>query len=165
MAMFFGTISPSTMCRNTTTASAMMNATVCRAAPLMPTAASGISSRCATAGSPMAPRPSEHTVMPSWAPAIMRETRSIARSVIRAEREPAAARGSIWVRRAAMRANSAPTKKALPISSATAMRMAVVSSMGATLLRVVEVLDGQHEPVDAPPVEPGDVQPRDGGGR
>ena len=78
------------------------------------------SSRWATAGSPTAPRPSEQTVMPSWAPAITSETFSIARSVVRAAREPAWARGSIWLRRAETRANSAPTKNALKASRTTA---------------------------------------------
>ncbi len=56
--------------------------------------------------------------MPSWAPAIISETFSIARRVVRAIRDPAWARGSIWLRRAEISANSAPTKKALNASSA-----------------------------------------------
>ena len=40
-------------------------------------------------------------------------------------REPASALGSIWVRRAETRANSAPTKKALPSSSSSATTSAV----------------------------------------
>ena len=70
----------------------------------------------ATAGSATAPSPSEQTVMPSWAQASIRETFSIAPMVVRARRLPAWASGSIWLRRAVMTANSAPTKNALPSS-------------------------------------------------
>ena len=53
--------------------------------------------------------------MPSWLHRpITSEMFSIADRVIRAIREPACARGSIWLRRAEISANSAPTKKALP---------------------------------------------------
>ena len=50
---------------------------------------------------------SEQTVMPSWAQASIRETFSIARSVVWARLDPASASGSIWLRRADMTANSA----------------------------------------------------------
>ena len=59
-------------------------------------------------------------VMPSCAPAITSETCSIAFSVVRAARDPSAARGSIWVRRAETSANSAPTKNPLSRSSTSA---------------------------------------------
>ena len=57
--------------------------------------------------------------MPSWLTPITSEMFSIARSVVRAMREPSSARGSIWLRRAETRANSAPTKNALPSSRST----------------------------------------------
>ena len=47
------------------------------------------------AGSEMAPSTSEHTVTPSWIPAIMCGIWPSARSVVRASRDPAWARGSI----------------------------------------------------------------------
>jgi hypothetical protein len=54
----------------------------------------------------------QQIVMPSWAAASISDTRSIAPSVTRAARLPAAALGSMALRRAEMSANSAPTKKA-----------------------------------------------------
>ena len=78
------------------------------------------STRCATAGSPTAPSTSEQTVMPSWLTPITSDMFSIARQRGPAIREPASARGSIWVRRAETSANSAPTKNALPSSSSAA---------------------------------------------
>ena len=60
---------------------------------------------------------SEQTVMPSWAHASISETFSMARSVVWARLDPASARGSIWLRRADITANSAATKNALPTSS------------------------------------------------
>jgi hypothetical protein len=65
MARFFGTISPRIVCSATTMISAMANAMPCRSAVGMPTAWNGDSRIDATAGSPIAPRPSEHSVMPS----------------------------------------------------------------------------------------------------
>ena len=94
-----------------------MNATGCSQASGRFTASATGSIRWASAGSATAPRPSEHTVIPNWAAAIIWESPSIARSVVRATREPAAAFGSTFVRRAETSANSAPTKKALPSSS------------------------------------------------
>lgn len=67
------------------------------------------------AGSATAPRTSEETVMPSWAVAIIAERCSSAHRVVFARRLPLSAAGSIWLRRTEMRANSAPTKKALVI--------------------------------------------------
>jgi hypothetical protein len=89
MAMFFGTISPSTTCRKTTIVIAITNATGCSHSSGTCSAWNPGSIRCASAGSPTAPRPSEQTVMPSWAPAIIKETCSIAFSVVRAIRDPA----------------------------------------------------------------------------
>ena len=80
----------------------------------------GASSRCASAGSAIAPRPSEQIVMPSCAPAIISGISFIARSATRARRLVAAS-GSTTVRREAIRANSLPTKNALPSSSRTAI--------------------------------------------
>ena len=65
MAMFFGTISPSSTCIVTTIASAMTNDTVCSTVSGIPTTANGFSSRWATAGSPTRPSRIEQTVMPS----------------------------------------------------------------------------------------------------
>ena len=56
---------------------------------------------------------SEEIVMPSCAVANINETFSIAAIVIFAGLLPASARGSICARRALIRANSEPTKKAL----------------------------------------------------
>ncbi len=120
-AMFLGTISPRTTCRATTIVSASTNATGCTRASGTPRAAKTGSSRCATAGSPMAPRPRDAIVIPSCAPAITSETCSIARKVVRAAPRTfgrAAARSGCGGRRSS--ANSAPTKKALAARSATA---------------------------------------------
>ena len=93
-----------------------------------PAASNGTSSRCANAGSATAPSPSEATVMPSCAHASMSERCSSAHNVVRADRLPRPldgfARGSIWLRRAEMIANSAPTKNALSSSSPAASRSA-----------------------------------------
>ncbi len=62
-------------------------------------------------------------VIPSWHPAIISDTFSMAPNVILAARDPAAAVGSMMVRRAEMRANSAPTKKALKSSRNTVSPM------------------------------------------
>src|SRR5690606_34263671 len=78
---------------------------------------------------------------------------------IRAAREPAAARGSIWVRRAAMSANSAPTKKALPTSKAAAISNAVALFIPVPV--GVVAVDRQQQPVHSPPVEPRHCEPRD----
>ncbi len=112
-AMFFGTISPISMCRYVARVSAITNATGWTRACGRWTASKPGSSRCAMAGSATAPSTSEETVMPSWAVAIIAERCSSAHSVIRARLSPAWARGSIWLRRTEIRANSAPTKNAL----------------------------------------------------
>src|SRR5690625_1997612 len=153
--MFFGTISPSTMCSAVTIPSAIASAMGWTSPWGTPTAANGPSSRCATAGSPTAPRPTEHTVIPSCAQAIIKETSSMARNVIRAAPEPPAANGSTWVRRAEMSENSAPTKKAFPIRSTRAMPMAAKSPIRLPLLwaesdpRDPTVFDRQHLELDA----------------
>ena len=59
----------------------------------------------------------EQTVMPSWAQASSEPICSRASRQTWARRDPAAASGSSWQRRAAMTANSAPTKNALRSSS------------------------------------------------
>ena len=51
-AMFFGTISPSTTCRNPITASAIVKAAGCTSASGRPMASNGASSAWAIAGSP-----------------------------------------------------------------------------------------------------------------
>ena len=101
--------------------------------------------------------------MPSWAPAITRQTFSIARSVVRAMEEPALARGSIWVRRAETRANSAPTKNALKASSAIATNTAVRSLMRRPPPVVAgsgSVRSGQAHPVDPQAVHVLDAEHR-----
>ena len=57
--------------------------------------------------------------MPSWAPASMVGTDPMAVRTARAWREPPLASGSIWVRRAEMSANSAPTKNPFAASRTT----------------------------------------------
>ena len=102
--------------------------------------------------------------MPSWAPAITSEMFSIARSVVRAAREPSWARGSIWLRRAASRANSAPTKNALRASRTTARHDAeeVAVHRPASSAGGRSGLDGDETQVDA--VDPQAVHPLDGQG-
>ena len=85
-------------------------------------------------GSATAPSTSEQTVMPSWLTAMTSDMFSIARRVVRANRLPASARGSIWVRRAETSANSAATKNALPSSRKSASRIAVTLFIGRTVL-------------------------------
>src|SRR3546814_14592798 len=90
------------------------------------------------------------TVIPSWAPAIISDTCSMACSVVRATREPACAFGSIWLRRAEISANSAPTKNALRARrrsvSSTPVRSLIVGHLLLT--------DTHREPVDPEPVHP-----------
>ncbi len=76
--------------------------------------------------------------MPSWFTPMTSEMFSIAVMVVRAIRDPASARGSSCVRRADTRANSAPTKKALPSSSSTARTTAAPA------------LTARHRPRPAP---------------
>ena len=118
MAMFFGTISPSATCAETTSSSAMTSDTGCSHASGTPRAWNTGSSSAATAGSPRAPSSTPHSVMPSCAQAIISETFSIALSVARA-RELVTAIGSMTVRRAAISENSAATKNALAASNST----------------------------------------------
>ncbi len=126
-AMFFGTISPTSMCRYVAAVRAITNAIGWISPWGTPTASNGGSSRWAMAGSATAPSTSEETVMPSWAVAITAERCWSPQRVDAARALPFSAAGSIWLRRTEMRANSAPTKKALvssvsaPISSWTAV--------------------------------------------
>ena len=55
-------------------------------------------------------------MIPNWAAAIIWDSSSIARRVVRATRDPSAAFGSTFVRRAETSANSEPTKNAFPSS-------------------------------------------------
>ena len=121
----FGIISPTTMCRNTTTTIAMVNAIGCAAAS-SPRCASGTSMRCARAGSASAPRPTVQAVIPNCAPASMIDRRLVPRSAARAVREPSC---SSRCGREATSANSAATKKALAIS-----RNSEIHSAGAVLI-------------------------------
>ena len=74
----------------------------------------------AMVGSATAPRPSEHIVMPSCAPASIRVSSRIPASAETARLLPSAASCSIRERRAASRANSAATKNPLSASRTTA---------------------------------------------
>ncbi len=60
--------------------------------------------------------------MPNWAAAIICGRFSSPVRTVRARPEPAAALGSIWLRRTDTRANSAPTKKPLASTSRAAKR-------------------------------------------
>ena len=123
---FFGTISPTTVWAYTTSMSASTNATGW-AARSTPNAWNSRASECASAGSAIAPKPSEHTVTPSCAPAIISGISPIARSAVRARRE-VPARGSTTVRRAAINENSAATKNALPSNSRMASNRVTAGS-------------------------------------
>ena len=114
-AMFFGTISPRPAVQVGDDRQRDHERDGCTRRRARPARRTG-SRRCAIAGSATAPSPSEQTVMPSWAPAIISETCSIAPAC--APPRARLARGSIWVRRAEIRANSAPTKNALASRSA-----------------------------------------------
>ena len=117
--MFFGTISPSSTCSVTTIASATKNDTVCSTASGMPAKWNGVSSRWATAGSPMRPSRIEQMVMPSCAPASISDRFSPARITVTALFLPCSASASSRSRRAEISANSEPTKNALAPSSST----------------------------------------------
>src|SRR5947209_12869830 len=118
---FFGTISPITVWANTTTISASTNAIGCAAEVGRCAVCNRWPSTPAMAGSAIAPRPSEHTVTPSCAPAIINGSCSIAESARRARFEYPVC-GSTTVRRAAISENSPATKNALPARSTTAIR-------------------------------------------
>jgi hypothetical protein len=123
IAMFFGAISPITMWRKTTIVRAIAKDTECRTVGESSNNGSMPDSiKRATAGSATAPSPSDAIVMPSCAPASIRESSFTERSATLARLWPSAASCSIFERRAAMRANSAPTKK--PFSSRRAIAIA-----------------------------------------
>src|SRR5690606_36571753 len=107
---------------------AIRKATGCAALAGRPSATNGPASWRASAGSAIAPRPSEQMVMPSCAPAIMRGIWFIADSA-QAARRKVAAIGSMMVRRDAMSANSAPTKNALPSSRPRATRISITGGL------------------------------------
>src|ERR1700737_2093621 len=119
IAMFFGTISPSSTCSTTTIVIAITNDTVCRTVSGMPIKWKGFSNRCATAGSPTRPNRIEQIVMPSCAPASITGKFSPARMTVTALCLPCSARASSRSRRAEINANSAPTKNALAARSST----------------------------------------------
>src|SRR6185503_11248632 len=148
IAMFFGTISPSSTCSTTTIVIAMTNETVCSTVSGIPSKWNGISSRCATAGSPTRPNRIEQTVMPSCAPASISGRFSPARITVTALCLPCSARASSRSRRAEINANSAPTKNALAASSTAVSStprkspISVVGSFGAlTQLRELQLID------------------------
>ena len=120
IAMFLGTISPSTMCATTTTTSEIVNATGPSTSSGSPSQLNGRSMRWATAGSPRRPSSSEQIVMPSWAAASMRDRSAPAFSTAEAPEVPARAIVSNRSRREEINANSAPTKNALASSRRTA---------------------------------------------
>ena len=115
----FGAISPTTMWRNTTTATAMTVAMTEAMASGSGVSWSRGSSRSATAGLASAPSPSVARVIPSWAPARPRESSRLLRTAARADRPPKAAATSRRCRLAETTANSAATKNALASSSST----------------------------------------------
>ena len=121
-AMFLGTISPSTMCKNTTRASDTANEMVWSTPDDSSTNDSTARSMSlATAGSATKPSPSDAMVMPSWAPASWRLRSLMPASARRARRLPASANGSRRDRRAAMSANSTATNPALASSNTAAI--------------------------------------------
>src|SRR5215213_2204954 len=138
--------------------SANAKAMGCTSASVSPTASSTGSTRWAIAGSAIAPSRRLHTVMPSWLTPMTREMFSIAERVMRAIREPACARGSIWLRRAEISANSAPTKNALPSSSNPASTSPVRLPIGALLVLLAH---RDRQPVEAQPVHAVDAQDAD----
>src|SRR5580693_3088394 len=113
MAMFFGTISPSSTCTVTTIASAIARDSGCSSAGETPTTSNGRRSRSATAGSPSRPSRIDDTVIPSWAPANISGSCSPARMTVTALDLPCSASASNRSRRAEISENSAPTKNAL----------------------------------------------------
>ncbi|SCF81686.1 hypothetical protein GA0115255_107495, partial [Streptomyces sp. Ncost-T6T-2b] len=76
------------------------------------------------AGLETEPRPRVQMVMPSWAPASISDSSRIPASAAFAPRCPRATACSMRWRLAATRANSAATKKPLPISSRTVTKRA-----------------------------------------
>lgn len=139
-ARFFGIISPISMCRYVATVSAITKAIGWTKASGTPAASKAGSSRCAMVSSATAPSTNDETVIPSWAVAIIAEMCLRPHRVIRARLLPSWARGSIWLRRTEIRANSAPTKNAL------------VTNVSAPMAswRVVSVLIGTPPRSDGP---------------
>src|ERR1700738_5171638 len=130
IAMFFGTISPSSTCNTTTIVIATTNDTVCSTAPGTPNRSNGFSNTFATAGSPMRPNRIEHTVIPSCAPASITERFCPARITVTALRLPCSASASSRSRRAEISANSAPTKKAFASNSRRVSTTPSTSAIG-----------------------------------
>ncbi|CAM5634568.1 hypothetical protein SHIRM173S_12485 [Streptomyces hirsutus] len=93
--MFFGTISPSSMCRYVASDRAITKDTACPAPAGTPNEWNAGSSRCAMAGSATTPRTRVHSVMPSCAAAIRADTCSRPHSTFLARRSPCSACGSI----------------------------------------------------------------------
>ena len=95
-----------------------------QASPSGRAAKTGCSTSC-RAASASAPRPTEHTVIPSWAVASIEPICSRAARQVAARALPAAANGSSAERRAAIAANSAPTKNALARRSPREIQSAI----------------------------------------
>src|SRR5271165_2517839 len=155
IAMFFGTISPSSTCSTTTIVIATTNDTVCSTAAGTPKKSNGRSSRSATAGSPTRPSRIEHTVMPSCAPASISDRFSPARITVTALRLPCSARASSRSRRAEISANSAPTKNPFATSSKTVSSTPSTSPpIGNSFIGPAGAGLHQLEQVDAPAFHP-----------
>src|SRR3954454_15499323 len=154
IAMFFGTISPSSTCSTTTIVIAMTNDTVCRTVSGMPSNPNGLSNRCATAGSPTRPSAIEQTVLPSCAPASISGRFSPARMTATALCLPCSANASSRSRRAEINANSAPTKNALAARSTTVRITPRKSLMGAVLFLVARAQLRELQLIDAAPIHP-----------
>ncbi len=93
-ARFFGIISPTTMCKNTTSDRLTANAMPCSSPEGRPRGWRASSNRPATAGSATAPSPSDAIVIPSCAPDSVSGRRRIEASARLAERDPSAAKAS-----------------------------------------------------------------------
>ena len=157
-AMFFGTSSPNTTCRNVTMTSVITNPIPPMTSSGSPVRPSGASSRWWMAGSDTSRISSEAAVMPSCVVESMSVACSIAPSAVRAERRPSSASGSTCERRAEMTANSAATKNALTASSSTS-QTSPAQSFTAPPSRDGRGLDldgrirAEAQPVDPPAVE------------
>jgi hypothetical protein len=146
--MFLGIISPITTCRKTTIDRPIAKAIGWRNDSGTCSASRRGSIRWARVGSATAPSTSEQTVMPSWLTAITSDMFSIARNVVRANRLPAWARGSIWERRAETSANSARRERVAELNRRLEHEIA------APLLPSGSVLTGEQP--NGRPVDPED---------
>ena len=119
-ATYFGTISPTTMWKNTTIASPTTTASVSATPFGTPNASNAFSRPRATVGSATAPSPSDAIVTPSCDDASCSGNSPAASKARRALSEPSSARPSSFVRRLAMSANSFATNTPLAARSTNA---------------------------------------------